>query len=111
MSSFNKRGVGHVRNMEHYEQLLYLSPYLSPQVELAVKNFVGRLPPTEGRFVTLRYLQRQTMEEVSEALGYSLRSVYRLRRRVLKLWILFARGRNLSMTMPTGDSRLMSLRA
>jgi DNA-directed RNA polymerase specialized sigma24 family protein len=77
------------------EDLLYLAPYLDPELERAVQNFVARLPEAEARFATLRYVQRKTIEQVSEEMGYSPRSVYRLRRRVLTLWHMFVRSRGL----------------
>lgn len=78
-----------------YEDMLYLAPYISPELELAVKNFVERLPAREAQFAALRYGKRLTIEQVSEQMGYSPRHIYRVRKRVLALWCLFVKGRGL----------------
>lgn len=70
--------------------------FLKPPIRNEIDEFFSRLPEPYNSFVRFRYQQCETMEEVAEKLGYSTRTCYNFRLKVLKWWVLFLTGKKCS---------------
>lgn len=83
-------------NLNKAEERLKNYRFLKPPVRSEVDEFFARLHEPYRSFARLRYQQCETMEEVAERLGYSTRTCYNFRLKVLKWWVLFLTGEKCS---------------
>lgn len=67
--------------------------FLKSPIRNEMDNFFNCLPEPYRTFAFLRYQQSRTMENVAEMLGYSTRTCYNFRLKVLKWWVLFLTGK------------------
>ncbi len=70
--------------------------FLKPHIRNEMDNFFNCLPEPYRAFARFRYQQSHTMEDVAEKLGYSTRTCYNFRLKVLKWWVLFLTGKKCS---------------
>lgn len=80
-------------SLDRAEEPLKEYRFLRSPVREEMDDFFSRLPEPYFSFTRFRYKQCQTMEEVAEKLGYSTRSCYYFRLKVLKWWVLFQTGK------------------
>lgn len=83
-------------NLDEAEKSLKDYRFLKPPIRCEIDEFFTRLPEPYYSFARFRYQQSETMEEVAEKLGYSTRTCYNFRLKVLKWWVLFLTGKKCS---------------
>jgi len=93
--SFNWREQEQI-NLDKAEESLKDYRFLKPLIRSEMDEFFSRLPEPYNSFVRFRYQQCEPMEEVAEKLGYSTRTCYNFRLKVLKWWVLFLTGKKYS---------------
>ncbi len=85
-----------VVNLAEVEETLKDYRFLKTPIRAELDVFFTRLREPYRSFAKLRYQDSCTMEEVAEELGYSTRTVYNYRKKVLKWWVLFQTGKRCS---------------
>lgn len=77
--------------LELADQMLRNYRFTRGAARREIKEFFSRLPEPYRSFVRYRYEENQpmTMELIAEKLGYSTRTMYVFREKVLRWWILY----------------------
>lgn len=74
------------------EKLLKNYRFIRGSLRKELDEFFDRLPEPQRTFARLRYKEGYTMENISEKMNYSPRTMYIFRTKILEWWSLFSRG-------------------
>jgi len=61
-------------------------PFLDDQSRAKVDQFLEKLDPRFRTFAHKRYLERKTIPQIAEEMGYSQRNLFKFRKRILMCW-------------------------
>jgi hypothetical protein len=91
-----RRGDQGEINLDKAEESLKDYRFLKTPIRNEIDEFFTLLPEPYSSFARFRYQHSETMEEVADKLGYSTRTCYNFRLKVLKWWVLFLTGKKCS---------------
>ncbi|ADI02573.1 MAG TPA: hypothetical protein GXX39_02340 [Syntrophothermus lipocalidus] len=88
------RSQGSQVGLEQADETLKNYRFARGSVRREIEEFFSRLPEPYRSFAKYRYEENQpmTMEVIAEKLGYSTRTMYVFRKKVLHWWILYSTG-------------------
>jgi len=80
-------------SVEEAEQLLKNYRFSRMPIRGEIEFFLGALQEPYRSFATLRYRDGQTYEVIAYKLNYSPRTLFNFRKKVLKWWLGYLKGR------------------
>lgn len=64
--------------------------FLGGNAKASINDFFSILEEPYRTYARKRYIESKTIEQIAEEMGYSPRTIYNFRQKVLKYWLIFS---------------------